>query len=504
MTRLDALEEKYQLLHKLAEGGMGAVYKVRHRLLDEPRVVKVVNRMHADNEGARLRFEQEARAATKLRHPHIAQIHDFVIDEQGGAYLVMEYIEGVTLKQLLQSSGPPPVELAVEVAMQSLEALDYLHERGYVHRDVAPDNLMLARGQKNEPLVKLIDLGLAKRPDDRLDLTATNMFVGKVRYSSPEVFRRGKGKASPQSDLYSFGVVFYELLTGACPIQGSSFEELATAHLLEAPLAFDEADPEARIPDGVREVVGRALEKQAKNRPESARTMAASLAPFRRPTGLVLPEAIVPSGGGDPTLGFTDDFPRGGLPRDSQAPTLAAGRATAATPLARIQTTETQARTPAKPRTPPPRRALSARTSRTPWLAVTGLLVVAGLVAGFLWWRGNVQVTPVQPPVVAPAFGRLVIDAVPWARISSVLDAEGRQVPIGDQRETPRLLALPAGEYEIRLQHPDFPASGPILVTVPVAGTARIREQLGSLETDEYFRQTGLYDELMAAGGESP
>lgn len=492
MTRLDAIDEKYQLLHKLAEGGMGAVYKVRHRLLDELRVVKVVNRMHADNQAARLRFEQEARAATKLRHANIAQIHDFVLDEEGGAYLVMEYIEGVTLKQLLQGGGPPPFELAVEIAIQSLEALDYLHDRGYVHRDVAPDNLMLARGQRNEPLVKLIDLGLAKRPDEGLDLTATHMFVGKVRYSSPEVFRRGKGKASPKSDLYSFGVVFFELLTGACPIRGSSFEELATAHLLEAPVTFEEADPEQRIPGDVRALVLRALEKNPAKRPDSARAMAEALAPYRRPTGLELPEAIVPSGDGDPTLGFTDGFAR-----DSEAQTLPAGRETmAATPAARVVHGEAGAEAR-------PRRSMPPKKPRrpVPWLGGLAFIVVVALLAGFSWWRERARFSsPVQPPVVAPAFGRLLIDAVPWARITSVLDAEGRQVPIGEQWDTPRLLALPAGEYEIRLQHPDFPPSGPILVTVPVAGTARIQERLGGLDVDEFFRSTGLYDELMSAG----
>ncbi|MEM8997265.1 MAG: serine/threonine-protein kinase, partial [Acidobacteriota bacterium] len=320
MTRLDAIEEQYELLHKLAEGGMGAVYKVRHRLLDEARVVKVVNRLHADHAGARRRFEQEARAATQLRHPNIAQVHDFVLDRDGGAYLVMEYIDGVTFRQLMKMGGPPPFDLAIEMAIQSLEALDYLHGRGYVHRDVAPDNLMLTRGQKGAPLVKLIDLGLAKRPSDRLDLTATNMFVGKVRYSSPEIFKRGKGKASARSDLYSFAVVLYELLTGACPVQGSSFEELATAHLLESPPDFAETDPEGRIPGDVRALLLRALAKRPDDRPASAQAMADALAPFRGPAGLDVPPSILPGEVEEPTLGFTDTYESG-----SEEVTLAAG-----------------------------------------------------------------------------------------------------------------------------------------------------------------------------------
>lgn len=491
MTRLDAIEEQYELLHKLAEGGMGAIYKVRHRLLDELRVVKTVNRLHASNAAAHRRFSQEAKAATQLRHPHIAQIFDFVIDEEGGAFLVMEYIDGVTFKQLLKMGGPPPFDLAIELAIQSLEALEYLHSRGYVHRDVAPDNLMLTRAERGTPLVKLIDLGLAKRPSDQLDLTATNMFVGKVRYSSPEVFKRGKGKASAQSDLYSFAVVLYELLTGDCPIRGSSFEELATAHLLEAPPDFAQTDPEHRVPDEVRALLLAALAKDPAKRPTSARAMAETLAPFRAPVGLEVPSVILPGDGEDPTLGFTD-----ALDPESQMPTLAAGEAP--TPPARHLTTSTAPRRAQPPREPEAQAGRSATRPRRLAMAVGLLaLLAAGAYVGLDQWRSSEPVQSGPPPTLAPAFGRLAIDAVPWGRITSVLDADGREVPIGDPRETPRLLALPAGTYEVRLEHPDFPPSGPIEVTVPVAGTARVQGRLGAFPADDYFRATGLYDALL-------
>ncbi|MEO1365721.1 MAG: serine/threonine-protein kinase [Acidobacteriota bacterium] len=490
MTRLDAIEEQYELLHKLAEGGMGAVYKVRHRLLGEARVVKVVNRLHADHAGARRRFEQEARAATQLRHPNIAQVHDFVIDRDGGAYLVMEYIDGATFKQLLRTGGPPPFDLAIEMAIQSLEALDYLHGRGYVHRDVAPDNLMLTRGQKGAPLVKLIDLGLAKRPSDRLDLTATNMFVGKVRYSSPEVFKRGKGKASARSDLYSFAVVLYELLTGACPVQGSSFEELATAHLLEAPPDFAGTDPEGRVPEEVRALVLQALSKRPEDRPATAQAMADALAAFRGPAGLDVPPSMLPGEVEDPTLGFTDAFES-----DSEAATLAAGM-----PAPRPGTPSPSPAAPPPPRRPGAAGRAPAVTRRRVVIGAAAVLLTAAAFWGLGRWLGTEPEQPVSAPQLAPAFGRLVIDAVPWGRITSVLDADGREIPIGEPRDTPRVLALPAGPYSVRLEHPDFPASGPIDVTVPVAGTARVQGRLGAVGVDDYFRAAGLYDALVDGG----
>ena len=158
----EQIDGKYEILEKLREGGMGAIYKVRHRLLDEVRVVKVI-RSQADTVGeAADRFLREARAAIKLRHPNIAQLHDFAVADDGQAFIVMEYIDGWNLLEVLSGFGPPPISLTLEIARQSLKALGYLHRHKIVHRDVSPDNLMLTRDVDGHPLVKLIDLGIAK------------------------------------------------------------------------------------------------------------------------------------------------------------------------------------------------------------------------------------------------------------------------------------------------------------------------------------------------------
>ena len=141
---------------------MGAVYKVRHRLLDEIRVIKLIRPQLESDEAIRARFLREARTAVRLRHPNIAQFYDFSMDDEGNAFLVMEFIEGITIEELLARVGPPPLPLALVVAEQSLLALGYLHRRSIIHRDISPDNLMLSRDDDGQPLIKLIDLGIAK------------------------------------------------------------------------------------------------------------------------------------------------------------------------------------------------------------------------------------------------------------------------------------------------------------------------------------------------------
>ncbi len=278
MSLPESFEGKFEILHKISEGGMGAVYKVRHVLLDEVRVIKVVRPQHADDENLKARFHREARTATRLRHANIAVMHDFSIGEGGTAYIVMEYIDGRTLHQILRADGPPPLSDTLEIARQALDALSYLHGQGFVHRDISPDNLMLTEGPGREPLVKLIDLGVAKRVGGAHKLTSTGMFLGKVRYSSPEQFSGAELDA--RSDVYSFGVLLYELLTGRIPIQGEDFSSFIGGHLYRSPVSFDLSDPKGRVPAGLRRVVMKTLEKKPENRVASAAELASLLAPF--------------------------------------------------------------------------------------------------------------------------------------------------------------------------------------------------------------------------------
>ncbi len=281
---LQRIEGKYEILEKLREGGMGAIYKVRHRLLDEIRVIKLMRQQLVEDEELKTRFAREARLAIKLRHPNIAQLYDFTVDDDGTAFIVMEFIDGMTLEEVVTLHGPPPLGFALETAQQSLRALGYLHDKGFIHRDISPDNLMLTADTDGQPLVKLIDLGIAKilGVGRETHLTQTGTFLGKIRYSPPEQFGSdGAAMVDARGDLYSFGVVLYELLTGRYPIQGRDHASLIAGHLFRPPLGFADTDPQGRVPEGLREVVLKTLAKTPEERFATAQELSRALAAFR-------------------------------------------------------------------------------------------------------------------------------------------------------------------------------------------------------------------------------
>src|SRR5438552_1793951 len=293
------IEGKYEILGKIREGGMGTIYRVRHRLLDEIRVVKVMNPQALASEEMKRSFVEEARTATRLKHANIATIHDFALDEEGKAYLVMEFIDGINLADLLIRKGPPGLVLSLEIAHQTLLALSYLHRRNIVHRDIAPDNLMLTYDEDSQPIVKLIDLGIAKALDRPGEMTTTGVFLGKLKYASPEQFGSLSAgeKLDGRSDLYSFGVVLYEMLTGIRPFFGESPTELLRAHLFNPPIPFSKSDPDGKVPPEVRAVVLRALEKRREDRFLSAdefdREIVLLKQRFARPDDLENPKKIL-------------------------------------------------------------------------------------------------------------------------------------------------------------------------------------------------------------------
>ncbi|MEM7585981.1 MAG: serine/threonine-protein kinase [Acidobacteriota bacterium] len=472
---LPDIEDKYDVLHKLGEGGMGAVYKVRHRLLDELRVIKVIQPQHAQRSSLQERFQREAQAAIRLRHPNVAQVHDFSIDEKGTAYTVMEFIEGLTLKQLLAHGDPPALGLTVEIALQTLGALGYLHQQGYLHRDISPDNIMLSRSFDGSLLVKLIDLGLAKRFAGDLDLTSSGMFMGKVRYASPEQFNRPTFEPDARSDLYSFGVVLYELLAGHCPIEGASFEEIVASHLIRPTPDLAETERGRALPDGLPELVMGVLAKEPQSRPTTAGELAEALRPFAEP--------------GVPSYDELAELYRGVLEGLSGAGASIRVEGVPETFVSTVPLAEHRRRLEAKAAaadSDAPSAMPGPNSRRWLWGSLAALLLALAGSAAF-WLR---------PGPVAPV--RVVVEAVPWAEVESLADSEGLPVASAEGLITPAVFELPPGTYELKLRHPQFPPSQALELDVPTQAPPRV--ELGRVTVDEYFGGLGLASVLESAG----
>lgn len=267
------LDGKYEILDKLAEGGMGQVYRARHVHLDEIRIIKVTKPDPLGEGSEARRFQEEARLATLVRHPNVAALYDFSLLPDGSFYMVWEFIDGITLEQWLQRHGPMPADRALGVARQVLSGLSEIHAQGIVHRDLAPDNIMVREGPGGRLQAKIIDLGIAKRvASGSLQMTGTGLFVGKLKYCSPEqAGALGRGEPlDARSDLYSFGAVLFEMLSGRPPFEAETPEGYLGQHLHSKPPPLDVSRLPAAVGPALSAILKRALEKNRDRRFESA------------------------------------------------------------------------------------------------------------------------------------------------------------------------------------------------------------------------------------------
>jgi eukaryotic-like serine/threonine-protein kinase len=285
----------YKLLDELGTGGMGAIFLCEHTAMRRRVAMKVLPKELADNVAARERFHREARAAAALDHPNIVRIHD-VNAHAGVHYIVMEYLEGSDLSQLLKESGPTPHARAVHYIMQAAEGLRHAHAQGLIHRDIKPANLFLT----GEGTVKVLDLGLARRiHDPKDDLTRQHdpgAVVGSVDYLAPEA-----AMASPtvdhRADIYSLGMTLYALIAGKAPFGGTTNQKLLH-HQLVIPRPLHELQP--NVPPGLSEVVARMMAKGPAERQQSAGEVIEALAPWSEAAGASTLR-VVPPGGPSPS-----------------------------------------------------------------------------------------------------------------------------------------------------------------------------------------------------------
>jgi serine/threonine-protein kinase len=261
------LDNRYTILEHIGGGGMADVFRAHDKLLDRSVAVKVLRPQFTNDEEFVTRFRREAQAAARLSHPNIVNMYDVGRDEETD-YIVMEYISGETLKEKIQTDGSLTVELAIRIALEIAEALEHAHQNNLIHCDIKPHNILVTRSGR----IKVTDFGIA-RAVTSATMTHTGTIIGSVHYFSPE---QAKGSAiGAKSDIYSLGVVLYEMLTGSVPFTGENPVSIALKHLQEDPKPLRDVNP--AIPPIVEAVVLKAMAKEPEARFDNITEMIADL-----------------------------------------------------------------------------------------------------------------------------------------------------------------------------------------------------------------------------------
>jgi serine/threonine protein kinase/beta-lactam-binding protein with PASTA domain len=357
---------RYRILRKLGSGGMANVYLAEDEELGRRVAIKILNERYAGDDLFIERFRREAKSAAGLSHPNIVSIYDRG-EAEGTYYIAMEVIEGRSLKELIMTHGALPVHTAIGYAKQLLEALRFAHRHGIIHRDIKPHNVLVSADQQvkaNEPRLKVTDFGIARHGASQM--TEAGSIMGTAQYLSPEQARGAPVTAA--SDLYSAGVVLFEMLTGKVPFTGDSAIEIAMKHVNELPKPPSSLRPE--IPPELDQIVLRALAKDPEDRYQTAEDFIEDLErveaglPISRSTATAATAILAGAAVGEATELL------------SESPTRVAAPPTPP-PQRRPPTYP-----PSSPYDEPPRK----RKRWVPWLLVA-LLLAAAVLAG--WWVYN-------------------------------------------------------------------------------------------------------------------
>jgi len=344
-----AFDGRYRVLGRLGVGGMATVYLAEDSSLGRKVALKVMAERYAEDGEFVERFRREAQAAARLNHPNIIAVYDRG-EADGRPYIAMEYLQGRTLKQLIQKEGPLPPERAIAMAMQILAGLRYAHEHGVVHRDVKPHNVLVG----DDGRIKVTDFGIAHAGDPQM--TEVGSIVGTAQYLSPE---QARGRSvGPQTDIYSLGVVLYEMLAGRVPFEGDSSVAIAMQHVSDEPPPLRSLAP--GVPESLAMVVAHAMLKQPSQRYASADEFAADLDRVRRGLVPVAATALIE------------------MPHE---PTefVSAAEATRIAP---------------RPEALAADRPVPAKRSRWPWLLVLLLVLILGALAAFALGVGSGNDSP--------------------------------------------------------------------------------------------------------------
>jgi eukaryotic-like serine/threonine-protein kinase len=374
-TLIDSVfDGRYRIIRKLGAGGMANVYLAEDQELGRRVAIKILDDRHAADDSFIERFRREAKNAAGLSHPNIVSIYDRG-EAEGTYYIAMEYLSGRSLKELIVSRGPTPIRIAIDYTRQMLAALGFAHRHGIVHRDIKPHNVVV----DSDGRLKVTDFGIARSGASQM--TEVGSIIGTAQYLSPE-----QAQGSPvdqRSDVYSVGIVLYEMLTGKVPFTGDTPLEIAMKHLSEVPVPPSELRDD--VPEDLDLVVLRALAKDPGDRYQTAEEMNADLARIQR--GL--------SVSSETTDAATAVLAGAGI---ANAPTIIAPRTTQVAP----------------PRPPPPTPPAGyygyegpPRRSRSlwPWLLVLLLLVGAGFAAWFAYGKIRDELNANKPVAVPYVVG---------------------------------------------------------------------------------------------------
>ncbi|MBW8867515.1 MAG: serine/threonine protein kinase [Acidobacteria bacterium] len=394
------LDGKYRLDALLAEGGMGAVYRATHVMLGKTVAIKLIRSAIVASPEIVRRFQREARAATALNHPNIVSVYDLGQTPDGTLYIAMEYVDGPSLKALIQSGRPIPVARTIAILRQVASALATAHRHNIVHRDLKPQNIMLAAGHDGSEVAKLVDFGIAKTFDESTQLTNTGSALGTPYYMSPEQIDGRNVDA--RADIYALGIILYEMLVGEVPFADQSTPAVLVKQLRERPVRPSLKN--AAVPPALEAIALRCLEKDPEQRYQTADEFAAALSD-------AVGTLIAPQTVNDVTLPMARTAVPPAVPGASPAPaeaTLLSPAQISQQVSADTKPTFVQAAVPpplAAPVPPTPQRS----SSIAPLIGVAAVLLL--LAGGYLAWSGRqtpetttaTATTPPADPTSAPS-----------------------------------------------------------------------------------------------------
>ena len=311
------IDDRYTITELVGKGGMGVVYRARQRYLEREVALKVLRRDILDQEGSVKRFMLEARAASGLASPHTVTVHDFGVTDDGLLYFTMELLQGHPLNQLITEEGPLQYGRAVDIAVQVCRSLAEAHDRQIWHRDMKPENIFITRTPEGREHAIVLDFGIAKLAGMSEKLTATGIVCGTPAYLSPE--QAQSKDLDHRSDLYSLGVVLYEMLAGKPPFSADTPVKVLMSHIGDPPPPVEKVNPAVEIPTGLARVLGCVLSKMPEERPASAEEFAQTLqasidpdikpgtAPFRPPDPSLRKPAPTPLSAAERRSSITPD-----------------------------------------------------------------------------------------------------------------------------------------------------------------------------------------------------